>query len=162
MHYRRYGGCIFNFVESLFVVVYPDSFSNQLHITAEGILVDTMEEVYSKLHSSKDAGLVEGTSHEILNNNVVWRTGILEDGRFEGLAIVFGKGDLYIYCSNKKTGVTIQDVVTKGKKVGYFEDDAVDIRIEGLGEEEEYAVFAVYVYNNQYFGPYLKSVQRKT
>ena len=144
------------------VVVYPDSFSNQLHITAEGILVDTMKEVYAKLHSSKDAGLVEGTSHEILNNNVVWRTGVLEDNLFEGLAIVFGKGDLYIYCSNKKTGVTIQDVVTNGKKVGYFEDDAVDIRIEGLNEEEEYAVYAVYAYNNQYFGPYLKSVQRKS
>lgn len=141
-------------------MVYPDSFLKELDITSEGVLVSSMDEVYSKLNQNRDNGLDDSSVNKVVNNNLVWRTVSFEHHTFNGLLLVFGKGDIYIYCSTQKSGVEIQDVVTKGKKVGFFEDDAVDIIVEGL-TEAEYTIYAVFAYNNQYFGPYPKTVQDK-
>ena len=48
-------------------------------------------------------------------------------------------------------------MVLKGKNVGFFVDDAVDITIHGLGSGS-YNIYAVLAYNNQYVGPFPKSV----
>ena len=140
--------------------MYPNSFLNELEITPEGILINTMEEVNSKLKRNQDAGMSDDSSHVIVNNNLVWRTASLEGNQFIGLLLVFGKGNIFIHCVPQKASVDIQEVVTKGKNVGLFEDDAVDIMVEGL-TESEYTVYAVFNYNDQYFGPYPKTVQRK-
>ena len=144
----------------LFVVVYPGSILRELDITPEGILVTPMREALAKMKekSHQDAGMSDDVSNEVLNNNIVWRSGTLEDAVFSGLLLVFGKGDLYIYCSMHGNGVTIQDVVLNGKNVGYFEDDAVDITIRGL-DSVNYTIFAVLAYNNQYFGPYPTNIK---
>lgn len=102
----------------------------------------------------------DDSSHSIVNNNLVWRTGTLEGNQFTGLLLVFGKGDIFVHCVPQKTAVDIQEVVTRGKNVGFFEDDAVDITVEGLSDTE-YTIYAVFNYNDQYFGPYPKTVQRK-
>lgn len=141
-------------------MVYPDSFLKELNITPEGVLVNTMEEVNQKLKRNQDAGMSDDATHGVVNNNLVWRTGTLENNQFVGLLLVFGKGNVFVYCVPKKTAVDIQEVVTKGKNVGFFEDDAVDIVIEGLSDQE-YTVYAVFSYNDQYFGPYPKNVQKK-
>ena len=100
----------------------------------------------------------DDVTNEILNDNVSWRRGSWESGTFSGLLLVFGKGNLYIYCSQRVEGVDIQDVVEKGKSVGIFEDDAVDITISGLSSDD-YTIFAVLAYHNQYFGPFPKRLK---
>ncbi|KAM7456913.1 hypothetical protein BLSTO_02324 [Blastocystis sp. subtype 1] len=120
VEYRRYNG-----------IGYPGSLLNELRVTEEGVLLNTREEVKEKLQEKyKKKGVTEENANaELLNNNLVWRTGEFADGTFNGLFLVFGKGNVYIYCSGESTGVEIEDVVSKGKKVGYFEDDRVDVTI---------------------------------
>ena len=49
-------------------------------------------------------------------------------------------------------------MVSKGKKVGYFEDDRVDVTIRGP-IEDSFTAYAVLECNNQYFGPYPKRMK---
>lgn len=63
---------------------------------------------------NQDAGMSDDTSMRLTKNNVVWRTGSIYDGSFSGLLLVFGKGDLYIYCSQQQTDVDIQEDDQKG------------------------------------------------
>ena len=139
------------------VVIYPGSVLRELDITPQGILVSPMSEALAKMKkkSNQDAGMSDDVSNEILNDNVNWRSLTWEDGTFSGLLLVFGKGDLYIYCSQNADGVDIQEVVDKGENVGFFEDDAVDITISGLNSDD-YTIFAVLAYHDQYFGPFPK------
>lgn len=160
VHYRRFGGCMFYPNIYLYLVVYPGSFLNELNVTPEGILLNTMDEVYAKMRENQDAGMSDDLMNGIVNNNLVWRTMTFEKNRIDGLLLVFGKGEVFIYCSTQKGNLEIQDVVLHGKNVGYFEDDAVDIHIDGL-TENSYTVYAVFAYNDQYFGPYPKTVQKK-
>lgn len=133
---------------------------NELRVTEEGVLLNTKEEVREKLQEKyKKKGVTEENANaELLNNNLVWRTGEFADGAFNGLFLVFGKGNVYIYCSGESTGVEIEDVVSKGKNVGYFEDDRVDVTIRGP-IEDSFTAYAVLEYNNQYFGPYPKRMK---
>ena len=141
------------------VVVYPASYVGELPITPQGILISPMDVVIAKVRerTNQDASMSDDTSTRLMNNNIVWRTGSVFDGTFTGLLLVFGKGDVYIYCSQHQSGIDIQDVVLKGKNVGFFVDDAVDITIHGLGSGS-YIIYAVLAYNNQYVGPFPKSV----
>lgn len=118
-----------------------------------------METVYAKVEdrTNHDASMSDDTTSSLLNNNVLWRSGEVFDGEFSGLLMVFGKGDLYIYCSRQSSGVDIQEVVSKGRNVGYVVDDAVDISIKGLGEGG-YVVYAVLAYKNQFVGPFSKNI----
>ena len=140
-------------------MVYPSSYISELPITPAGILTVPMDVVYAKVEdrTHQDASTSDDMTSSLLNNNVVWRSGELSDGEFTGLLMVFGKGDLYIYCSRQTSGMDIQEVVSKGKNVGFVTDDAVDISIRGLGEGG-YAVYAVLAYKNQFVGPFSKSV----
>lgn len=133
---------------------------SDLTITPEGILLDTIDVVQEKFQAKYKAAPVSGDSGatELLNNNLVWRTGEYADGVFTGLFLVFGKGNVYIYCDGGSAAVEIQDVVKKGKKVGYFEDDRVDVTIRGA-IDDSYTAYAVLEYNNQYFGPYQRRMK---
>ena len=88
---------------------------NELRVTEEGVLLNTREEVKEKLQEKyKKKGVTEENANaELLNNNLVWRTGEFADGTFNDLFLVFGKGNVYIYCSGESTGVEIEDVVSK-------------------------------------------------
>ena len=138
-------------------VVYPPAYVNELPITPQGILVSPMETVLAKVRerTNQDAGMSDDTSMRLTKNNVVWRTGSIYDGSFSGLLLVFGKGDLYIYCSQQQTDVDIQEVIKKGRNVGTITDNAVDVTVDGLGSGS-YTIYAVLAYNNQYVGPFPK------
>ena len=103
-----------------------------------------METVLAKVRerTNQDAGMSDDTSMRLTKNNVVWRTGSIYDGSFSGLLLVFGKGDLYIYCSQQQTDVDITD-------------NAVDVTVDGLGSGS-YTIYAVLAYNDQYVGPFPK------
>lgn len=140
-------------------MVYPSSYISELPITPAGVLTVPMDVVYAKVEdrTHQDASMSDDTAFHLLNNNVVWRSGELSGGEFTGLLMVFGKGDLYIYCSRQTSGVDIQEVVSKGKNVGFVTDDAVDISIRGLGEGG-YTIYAVLAYKNQFVGPFSRSI----
>lgn len=106
----------------------------------------------------KKGGVENSANAELLNNNLVWRMGEFVEGTFNGLFLVFGKGNVYIYCSGDSAKVDIEDVVSKGKNVGYFEDDRVDVTIRGP-IEDSFTAYAVLEYNNQYFGPFPKRMK---
>ena len=116
-----------------------------------------METVLAKVRerTNQDAGMSDDTSMRLTKNNVVWRTGSIYDGSFSGLLLVFGKGDLYIYCSQQQTDVDIQEVIKKGRNVGTITDNAVDVTVDGLGSGS-YTIYAVLAYNDQYVGPFPK------
>ena len=141
------------------LVVYPSSYISELPITPAGILTVPMDVVYAKVEdrTHQDASMSDDTAFPLLNNNVVWRSGELSDGEFTGLLMVFGKGDLYIYCSQQTSGVDIQEVVSRGKNVGFVADDAVDISIRGLGDRK-YSIYAVLAYKNQFVGPFSRTI----
>ena len=141
-------------------MVYAGSLINDLDVTPHGILMTPMSKVLELAQSKNDlaVGVKDNFGNDILNNNVVWRYGSLEDGVFKGLFIVFGKGYIYLYCTTQKNGVDFQEVLTNGQNMGFFTDDAIDVIVQGL-DSDDYTIFVVLEYHNQLFGPYPRNVR---